>query len=114
MSRTDVHTPYWVKLRDQAWRSNFTESHDHSTGVCDLEQFLASREWIRTNCRVDLALVDGNVHCGCRLCTGQAGRKQARRRERAELRVQLRTAATTTPEDRDTIDIPRPGPAREW
>lgn len=114
MSRTDVHTPHWVKLLDPGWRRNFTESHDHRTGVCDLAEFLASREWIRTNCSIDLAVIDGNVHCGCRLCTGQTGRKRARRRERAELLAQLRAAAKTTRDDRDTIDIPRPGPVREW
>lgn len=114
MSRTDVHTPYWVKMRDPGWRANFQEHHDHRDGVCDLADFLAAAHWTRTRCRIELALVDGNVHCGCRLCTGQAGRKHGRRQQRTALRAALRAAVKAHADDRDALDIAPPRRIDAW
>lgn len=115
MSRTDVHTPYWVKTRSPAWREFFAEDHDHTTGDCDLAIYLAGRvTGSQTYCTMEFIACDGWVRCGCRLCTGQAGRKRARRRERTELRAQIRTVLKTPHGDVDTVDVAPPGPVREW
>lgn len=84
MSRTDVHTPHWVKARQPEWRRYFREQHDHSRGVCDLAEHLAAKEWTRTSCTVGLAWSDRNICCGCAMCTSQVWRRQELRRVRHE------------------------------
>lgn len=93
MSRTDVHTPYWVRQRDPAWHECFVEEHDHSKGPCDLEIFLAAgNSYVRTRCYIEMRWTGRNLYCGCRMCTGHHERhhenKQARMKwhtERQEL-----------------------------
>lgn len=115
MSRTDVHAPYWVKLRDPGWASYFTDEHRHQTGECTLEAFLADPHltyW--QGCYRNIVSQDSNVHCGCRMCTNQHGRRNARRADRVELRRQLRTAVQTAAADRDNIDVPPSTASRKW
>lgn len=115
MSRTDVHIPFWVKARSRAWREFFYEVHDHSTGPCDITDFFnvtQAGRWHRTRCFMQYTTSIGDISCGCKLCTGQRDRKRARRRERAELRVQLRNVLKTDRGDIDTVDVPPPGPVR--
>lgn len=90
MSRTDVHAPYWVKLRDPLWRDHFKEFHDHDHGVCTLDQFLSNRSgWIRDLCYVGQVWRGRQIHCGCPMCTDRDGRRMRRRRERREVRQAL-------------------------
>jgi hypothetical protein len=115
MSRTDVHTPYRVRLRDRSWSRHFVDEHRHEnqTKDCNLEEFLADRDltyW--QGCYRTIVSLGVNVWCGCRMCTNQLGRRHARRAERVEVRAQLRAAVKTTAADRDLIDVPPP--ARKW
>ncbi len=115
MSRTDVHAPYWVKLRDPAWSGHFVDEHRHDGRDCDLEEFLTDSTltyW--QGCYRNFVSRGRNVHCGCRMCTNQAGRRHSHRAARAAVRAQLRAAAKTTGADCDTIDIPTPDVARKW
>jgi hypothetical protein len=93
MSRTDVHTPWFVKERCPSWRDHFAEHHDHSTGPCDLDRYLASgRVWVRTRCRLTWLNTDRNFGCGCRMCTGHDSRRAERRSDRHEARREAREA----------------------
>lgn len=127
MSRTDVHAPYWVKLRDPGWSRHFVEEHRHERcrcdveghldedRCCDLEEFLAEPHltyW--QGCYRDFVSFGVNVWCGCRMCTNQLGRRHTRRAERVVVRARLRAAVKTTAADRDSIDVPRPAVARKW
>ncbi|HEY6019328.1 MAG TPA: hypothetical protein VIY48_05315 [Candidatus Paceibacterota bacterium] len=76
MSRTDVHTPYWVKKNDPAWRDFFIERHDHTRGECTLH--LDSFR----GCYLGDSYRGKNIHCGCGMCTGQITRRLDRRSER--------------------------------
>jgi len=84
MSRTDVHAPNWVKERDPAWRHYFVEDHDHSSGDCDLNAYLAGRQRKRTRCTIRWRARGRNICCGCPMCTGKEWRKMDRRQERYE------------------------------
>ncbi len=75
MSRTYVHTPYVVKMRSPEWRHIFREEHDHTQGLCDLDQF-DTTNWRATRCHINLVLDGTNPHCGCRPCTGHDERRQ--------------------------------------
>ncbi len=90
MSRTDVHTPYWVKVRTPG--AQLREHHDHRAGTCTLEQFLADPDARWRGCTAELVYTGRNEHCGCNLCTGQTGRKYTRRQERTALRSARRRA----------------------
>jgi hypothetical protein len=90
MSRTDVHAPDWVKHKDPLWRRYFEEVHRHERGFCDLDQLLASRYWIRTNCYMNIHWQGRQIHCGCKMCTNQIGRKLSNRRERHQVKDALR------------------------
>lgn len=97
MSRTDVHAPWWVKTRDPAWRVDFRERHDHSDGVCNLDEWLATdgTGWHAGTCYVANISRRRNIGCGCRMCTGHVDRRRARRAERhqwATLRHHLLTS----------------------
>jgi hypothetical protein len=88
MSRTDVHTPLWVKELQPEWRHFFREDHDHRTGRCDLDEYRAAgRTWVRTSCSISLARCDRNICCGCLLCTGRDEQRADRRRSRHEARL---------------------------
>ncbi len=103
MSRTYVHEPYHVKVFAPMWRSHFREAHRHDEGPCDLDQFDPRAPWSATRCHIDLALLGRNIHCGCRMCTGQFSRRLSRRRERTVLRAQLRAVVKTPGGD---VDVP--------
>ena len=91
MSRTDVHAPYRVKMKDPGWRALFVEEHDHSQGECDLAKFLAAKYWIGTQCSMNFLWDGHNIHCGCGMCTNHIGRQLGRRRERHQTRQALRS-----------------------
>lgn len=116
MSRTDVHNPHWVKLRDPAWSAHFTDEHRHAGRDCDLEAFLAEPHltyW--QGCYRNFVPLGVNVCCGCPMCTNRFGRWYARRAERVAIRAQLRAAVKTAAAGgRDGIDVPRPAVARKW
>jgi hypothetical protein len=115
MSRTDVHTPYRVKLRDRGWAQHFVDEHRHEHGTCSLAEFLADRDltyW--QGCYRNFVSTGTNVHCGCRMCTNQVGRRHARRAERVEVRAKLRAAVKTPAMDRDLIDVPPSAASRKW
>lgn len=86
MSRTDVHRPIHVQQLDPTLRRWFADFHDHSTGPCDLDEFLAATGWTRTRCYRQPWAQSPNL-CGCPMCTGQHGRKTARRQERTRWRA---------------------------
>ncbi len=75
MSRTHVHTPYVVKMRQPRWRHLFREEHDHTRGVCDLAHF-DTTDWRATRCHINVVSDGTNPHCGCKLCTGQIERRR--------------------------------------
>jgi hypothetical protein len=115
MSRTDVHAPWWVKERDPLWRDHFVEHHDHSTSVCDLAAYLAAgNTWTSTTCYITWTPRRRNIGCGCRMCTGQHGRKLGRRQQRTAWRAMSRDAVKTSPADRDGLDIAPPGRFTAW
>lgn len=112
MSRTDVHRPYRVQIRDPHIRRWFTDHHDHATGPCDLEVLLAAPDWTRTRCTRQPHGRCPNL-CGCPLCTGQPGRKLARRQERgAWRRTRARLLAEVRAGSRD-LDTP-PSRRKAW
>lgn len=90
MSKTDKTRPLWVKVQDlQHW---LVEEHDHRYGECDLAAEPVWRfapEAPVTRCGwVPLreAWWDGQLRCGCPMCSEQQDRRAARRRERAQAR----------------------------
>lgn len=101
MSRTYVHRPIWVMERDPRVRHWFSDFHDHSDGTCDLHVYLAANDWVRTRCYRQPWTQAPNL-CGCRLCTGQGGRKRSRRRQRARAKRALRETAKYNSADVDT------------
>ncbi|MBF9133350.1 hypothetical protein I0C86_30970 [Plantactinospora sp. S1510] len=113
MSRTDVHRPMRVQMLDPLVRDWFVDSHDHSTGPCDLNIFLAElsiERWIRTRCCRQPRTCP-NL-CGCDLCTGRPGRKLNRRRERVAWRATARQILALV--DRVDVDVPPPPRGRAW
>ncbi len=108
MSRTFVHTPYRVKMRQRRWRHHFTEVHRHTTGPCDLDAYLASDVWIRTRCYVDPVWLGRQVFCGCDGCSGYLkGRRRLHQVTRTRWRSDARTIVKADPVDRDTPATPR-------
>ena len=84
MARTDVHRP---------WRVQITDPHNRHI----LYRYPAWPDGVElTSFR--------NIGCGCKLCTGQLGRKTARRRERSA----WRNAARRILADPRRVDIDVP------
>lgn len=108
MSRTDVHRPFWVLVRDPYVRTWFTDEHDHSRGPCDLSVFLTMRgdnAHRATRCARGVNATCPNL-CGCNMCTGHFGHRYARRASRRAVRVEthrLRTIANSG--ERDDLDV---------
>lgn len=114
MSRTDVHAPCWVKERDPLWRDQYKEVHNHTWQYersekhkdedgytyyksiyrkverCELDEYLAAREWVRTACYITLAPGCRNISCGCHMCTGHIYRKLSRKADRLQTKRLLR------------------------
>jgi hypothetical protein len=93
MSRTDVHVPHWVKEKDPLWRRHFVEVHNHENGTCDLHLRLEARGWIRTRCYINIHWQGRQIHCGCKMCTNQIGRRLGNRRERHDAKRAIRKGA---------------------
>ncbi|MBO4142570.1 hypothetical protein J5U46_20700 [Micromonospora tulbaghiae] len=105
MARTDVHRPERVQQRDPYLRRWFTDIHRHHWGACDLDEFLASPQWIRIRCYREVSAQAPNL-CGCRLCTFQAYRRLGRRQERVAWRsIRRRLLAEHRGGGRD-LDVP--------
>jgi len=79
MSRTDVHTPNWVKKLQPEWRAFFVEHHDHSDRECN---FSPNNDNWKNECLLGERGYGRNIHCGCKMCTGQIQRRKDRRSER--------------------------------
>jgi hypothetical protein len=93
MARTYVHIPFRVKMRMPHFRHAFTEIHDHRFGPCDLTE---PRPFDRRHrCYTEFVCTGHNIHCGCKMCTGQVWRKQERRRERYAGRRECRDSSTS-------------------
>lgn len=126
MSRTDVHAPAWVQDHDPAWRREFVPSHTHTVVEhwdpelrrhlirrmvpCDLPEFLAGGR--ETRCRMTFA-GGRNIYCGCNLCTGRAGRRLDRRRERVWWRSTRQRLLQLAQQDLDAVDV-RPFRGSSW
>lgn len=78
MSRTDVHTPYWAKKLQWEWRGYFVESHEHTKHSCNF----SPKNESSLDCYLEMRSKGRNIHCGCKLCTNQDGRRQAIRSDR--------------------------------
>ncbi|WP_431881724.1 hypothetical protein [Micromonospora chalcea] len=112
MSRTDIHRPFRVQMRDPYARHWFAEHHDHSTGACDLDGFLSSATQSRARCYRQPTDACPNL-CGCTLCTGRPQRKLARRQERVTWRsARARLLAAARAGERD-LDV-HPIRAKAW
>lgn len=85
MSRTDVHRPLHLQLSDPHNRHLV-----YRYPAWPWQTALASFR---------------NLCCGCKRCTGQAGRKQERRRDRTWWRKHRQQILSTTAGDRDIIDL---------
>lgn len=86
MSRTDVHRPWPVQVADPYNR----------------HRFYRFASWPD---RMELVPVK-NFACGCKMCTGQLGRKKARRQERTwwkNTRADLQAAAAAR--QVDALDV---------
>ncbi len=99
MSRTDVHAPNWVKQKDPLWRDHFQEIHDHSDGVCNLNEYLNQMIWSQAKCYITFRWQGRQIHCGCGMCTDRDGRRLKRRWDRREVKRGLRNG------DWDNLDV---------
>jgi len=82
MSRTDKQSPYWVKLLDPAWRHVFYEVHNHEKKPCNITEVDYRGRIDYNRCYLNSKSIGKNIHCGCKMCSGQDGRRQERRGER--------------------------------
>lgn len=123
MSRTDAHRPFWVQVQDPAMRRHLVAAHHH--WVRDLYDPVLKRHLVAETrpCNLDnprepgcawWPAGGGNIFCGCHMCTGQDGRRRARRTERTTLRTQTRNALAVVAAGCDDVDIPPPGPVTTW
>lgn len=99
MSRTDAHTPLWVRKRRREERANFTPCHSHEDGVCDLDAVLADEryQWTRWSCT--LIYTGAKNICSCYSCSYRMYRVRAIRAERTQWRrVRARLVRDTTAE----------------
>lgn len=81
MSRTDVHRPVWVLMQDPTIRHWFEDFHHHESGVCDLDEYLATDggAWSRDQCYRQLWRQAPRL-CSCDLCRGDEPLTQRRER----------------------------------
>jgi hypothetical protein len=94
MSRTDVHRPWQVQLADPHNRHLLYRYPAWPWQV----------EWASYR----------NLGCGCHLCTGQPGRKRARRQERQGTRRQLHDVSAQWAAGELDEDAPYPHQANAW
>jgi len=87
MSRTDVHTPFWVKKTHVEWRNFFVEVHHHDKHPCNFS--IENENW--GDCLLGTVNRGRNIYCGCNLCTGQVARRLNRRVERQTVKRLLRS-----------------------
>jgi hypothetical protein len=90
MSRTDVHRPAWVQLRDPTIRHWFKDVHNHEQGICDLQHWLDTTTggwWYHKHfyCYRQPWMQAPRL-CGCEMCAGQRWRRLQRKQERVAWR----------------------------
>ena len=79
MSRTNAHTPLWVRALRPEERNNFRDYHRCYGGVCDLDDSPFNGRCYRQYC--------GHKRvCGCDLCTAKHWHKADVRRGRTDWR----------------------------
>ncbi|MFC4022045.1 hypothetical protein ACFOW4_29475 [Micromonospora sp. GCM10011542] len=105
MTRTDIHRPERVQQRDPLMRHWFTDTHEHGRGPCDLDEFLASPDRIRTRCYRQTSAQAPNL-CGCQLCTFQSQRRLGRRQERVAWRSIRRRLLAEHRGGESDLDVP--------
>lgn len=106
MSRTDAHTPVWVRqLREP---HKYREEHNHTKGPCDLDVTRPNEG----TCQLSWHLKGRQENlCGCSLCTGYYCHFLERRWWRQQGRQYLQDARKWSTQDRDDIDpYPRYAP----
>jgi hypothetical protein len=84
MSRTDVHRPWHVQVADPHNRHLL-----YRYPMWPWQMALTSFR---------------NIGCGCKMCTGQVGRKLAHRQERVAWRATARRLLAEV--DREDVDVP--------
>lgn len=103
MSRTDKTRPVTVRMLDSHDNKiGIHEYHNHVKGFCDLpprdpKAIEGQHDEIMHNpeltfgqtCHYDFSYKGSNM-CGCKLCTGQAWRKEERRAKRHNSKVSLK------------------------
>jgi hypothetical protein len=106
VSRTDIHRPINVQMQDPTIRHWWKDFHDHTDGVCDLEDYLR-RGWTGPGPHCTREPWCPPCLCGCNGCTGRLYVRARRRKERREWRKDQRRLITT--KDREDWRIPRKG-----
>lgn len=91
MSRTDVHRPWWVQLKDPYNRHLV---YRHGPGEFDCYTFFQA--------------------CGCPMCTGKYWRKHTNRLARIQWRAKAREILKTPQEDLEEVDGTLPSPHIAW
>lgn len=95
MSRTDVHRPWRVQV-DDPYNRHLLYRYPAWPWQTDLISWR-------------------NIGCGCKLCTGQRGRKLARRQQRAAWRASARRLLAESRSGRwSDLDVPPPARGRAW
>jgi hypothetical protein len=91
LSRTDAHSPSWVRLARGELAARPDHAHPHP--VCDLPETPADtvRQYGATKCRWALQYTGINV-CSCWMCNAGPRHRHANRTERHGCRVTLATA----------------------
>lgn len=93
--------------KDPTVRHWFKDEHNHEDGICDLEEWLSAPVVYspKVHCYRNISRTSPNL-CGCKMCTGQLGRKWSRRMERAAWRSIKQDLLKTLSEDLEDIDVP--------
>jgi len=120
MSKTDKTRPLWVRALDAP--RNLTEQHDHTNGICELQNTPVNPARRKPQeptplpqngeCYWDYSnqfLYSKAARCGCPLCTAAHQRRVQRRRSRHQFR---QAARSLTREQLD--DIASSKERRRW
>lgn len=113
MSRTDVHAPEWVKIKDPLWRFAFTPWHCKKCRLnqqaCDIDTATQrhghNRGWSASDCYSTPAAIGRNVNCGCPMCTGHLGGRHRRHADRVAWMATKRELLKTAQADLDDVDV---------
>lgn len=99
MSKTLKTRPLSVRVHDRKdLGAHGVEVHDHTNGVCDLQEDPGNSEVMTFAMPGKCAIVweySGTGVCGCRMCTYHYERREDRRRRRWASKQQLRDMVRT-------------------